>query len=135
MAVKKRFVECECGELFTEGKNNQLEGTIAVSPWRLKDSRKRQTKTSHQCDILIATFERSVHCGKCKQELLREKRQYELTPPITQNDEPVTSYSSRDFVIKAVVKQNDDLMIRGAAAPYNTGDMIAVDQVMSEVGS
>jgi hypothetical protein len=64
---------------------------------------------------------------------MREKRQYELTPPITQNDEPVTSYSSRDFVIKAVVKQNDDLMIRGSAA-YNT-DMIPVDQVMAEVGS
>jgi hypothetical protein len=134
MAVKKRYVECECGELFTEGKSNQLEGTIAVSPWRLKESRKRQTKTTHQCDILIAVFERSVHCGKCKQELMREKRQYELTPPIAQNDEPVTSYSSRDFVIKAVVKQNDDLMIRGSAA-YNTGDMIAVDQVMAEAGS
>lgn len=125
MAVRKRFVECECGEILTEGKNNQLDGSVLCSPWRLKDSRKRATKSPSQGEILVATFERSVHCGKCKQELMREKRQYELTPPATQADEPVTSYSSREFVMRPpqTLKPpiEDNLLISGVSEGFNLG--------------
>ena len=116
MAIKKRFVECECGEVFTEAKNNQLDGQILLGPWRLKESRKRQTKTPNQSDILVAQFERSVHCGKCKHELMREKRQYELTPPVTQSDEPVTSYSTREFIVRKPappIKDGYEIQVQG----------------------
>lgn len=123
-------MECECGEIYTEGPNNQLEGTVALSPWRLKDSRKRSTKSPSNSDILLALFERSVHCGKCKQELMREKRQYELTPPVSNKDEPVNSYSSREFVIRSTKAPEDSLMIRGVSGGYNT-EGIPVDQAVS----
>lgn len=128
MAVKKRFVECECGEVFIEGKNNQLDGNTALGPWRLKDSRKRQGKTAQHGDVLAAIFERSVFCVKCKNELMREKRQYELTPPVTHSDEPVTSYSTREFLYKTLRSTVD---LSTAAEGYNTGEVIAVDQVIA----
>jgi len=138
MAVKKRFVECECGEVFIEGKNNQLEGNTALGPWRLKDNRKRQGKTTQQGDILAAIFERSVFCIKCKNELMREKRQYELTPPVTQSDEPVTSYSTREFVYRQAPKPTaSDLSavnISVSSEGYNAGELIAVDQVIAGYG-
>jgi len=131
MAVKKRFVECECGEIFTEGKNNQLEGNAALGPWRLKDNRKRQAKTSQQGDVLSALFERSVFCVKCKNELMREKRQYELTPPVSQSDEPVTSYSTREFAYRK--PNQNDLAVHATTDGFNTGDLIAVDQAFSKI--
>jgi hypothetical protein len=101
VAIKKRFVECECGELFTENAKNQLEGNTICGPWKLKDSRRRNTKTDSGSDILIAMFERPVGCAKCKQELMREKRQYELTPPDKQTDDPVSVYASREFIVRS----------------------------------
>ena len=107
MAIKKRLVECECGEMFTEGKNNQLDGKTALSSWRLKDGRKIDAKTPQQSDVLSVMFERSVFCDKCKKELMREKRQYELTPPVSQSDETVTSHSTREFVYLSSTKKPD----------------------------
>lgn len=100
MAIKKRLVECECGEMYLENSRNQLEGNVVCGAWKLKESRKRTTRTDVGSDILLATFERPVGCGKCKQELLRERRQYELTPPVNQSDEPVSVYSSREYVLR-----------------------------------
>ena len=99
MAIKKRFIECECGETFNEVSNNQLEGNIVFGPWRLRGNRQRATKTANNCDILVALFFRSLFCGKCKQELLREQKQYELTPPISPTEEPVTTLSNREFIM------------------------------------
>lgn len=118
MAVKRRYVECECGETYNEGKNNSLEGTVALGPWRLKENRKRSTKTNQGSDILIGLFERSVHCGKCKQELMKDRRQYEVTPP-SPGEDPVTSYVTREFVMKddkIIQKDVDALEIEGRDA-------------------
>lgn len=101
MAITRKFIECECKELFTEGKDNQLEGEVIASPWKIKANRVRQTKSASGSDILVGHFQRSIICGKCKQELLRENRQYEVTPPVIPNDESVSSYFNRDFIMKS----------------------------------
>lgn len=98
MAVKNRSVECECGEVFQENEKGELIGNLIYSPWRCKQSKVRQTKTAQQCDILLCSFERAVGCGKCKQEIFRDRRQYEVTPPIGKESTPVTSYSSKDYI-------------------------------------
>lgn len=98
MAVKTRSVECECGEVFREDEKGELTGNLIYSPWRCKQSKVRHTKTAQQCDILLCVFERAVGCGKCKQEIFRDKKQYEVTPPIGKESTPVTSYASKDFV-------------------------------------
>lgn len=98
MAIKSRSVECECGEKFTENNKGELIGNLIYSPWRLKQSKVRNTKSVNQCDILLTIFERAVGCAHCKQEIFREKKQYEITPPIGKEESPVSSYSSKDFV-------------------------------------
>lgn len=112
LAIKKRFVECECGEIFAEGSKNSLMGNIAYGPWKLKGNRLRNTKSDKGCDILIAVFERSVGCGKCNHEMMREKRQYELTPPINNNDaDPISSYTSREFVLRSASVKTDSRVV------------------------
>jgi hypothetical protein len=121
MAIKKKLIECECGEIFTDAKNNQLNGNVGLGPWLLKESRKRPSKS--QGDVLFATFERSVFCLKCKQELVRENRQYELTPPISHVDEVITSHSTREFIYRSKVKSTE------ISDSFNAG---TVDQVLAE---
>jgi len=98
MAVKNRSVECDCGELFHENNKGELTGNLIYSPWRLKHNKVRQTKSANQCDIMLCIFERAVGCAKCKQEIFRDKKQYEITPPIGKEDLPITSYSSKEYV-------------------------------------
>lgn len=124
MAIKRKYVECECGEIFVDNKDtNQLEGNISFDPWRLKEAKKKD-KTSQ--DVLLAFFERSAFCKKCEQELMREKRQYELTPPIESLDEPVNSYSNREFVFKVTKLPKKNLSI-------NSMNVDNIDQVYSDI--
>ena len=103
MAIKRKLIECECGEQFVEGQNNQLTGTVKFGPWRFISHRLRSAKSTTGGDILAALFERSVGCGKCGFELIREKRQYEITPPVNPNKpEPIPSSASREFVVVSV---------------------------------
>lgn len=99
MAVKRKLIECECGEIFADVRNH-LQGNLKHGPWRYKTSRMRQAKSSNGGDIVATLFERSVECGKCGAELIREKRQYDLTPPVNSNKpEPIPSYSDRELVV------------------------------------
>ena len=130
MAIKKRFVECECGEVFYEGSGNQLEGNVVFGPWRLRGNRQRATKTVNNCDILVALFFRSLMCGKCKQEILREQKQYELTPPMSATDDPVTTLSNREYVmVKAPSDSTIDLQ---AAARDQMQDENEDDDIVEE---
>jgi len=107
MAVKRRLIECECGEVFLDGQNKQLTGNLKYGPWRYKTSRPRSSKSSNGGDILAVLFERSVECAKCGAELVREKRQYELTPPINPNkSEPIPSYFERELVVASAPKKD-----------------------------
>jgi hypothetical protein len=112
MAIKKRFVECECGEVFNEGSANQLEGNLIFGPWRLRGNRQRATKTPNNCDILVALFFRAIICGKCKQEIVREQKQYELSPPFNLGDEPYTVLSNREYIMtKSPSDSSTDLQV------------------------
>lgn len=109
MAVKRRMIECECGQVFTDGKPH-LEGPTKYGPWKYKTNRLRETKTKNGGDIVVVCWERSVECGRCGSELLREKRQYELTPPLNaQKPEPVPSYGTRELV---VMREEEEGIIR-----------------------
>jgi hypothetical protein len=101
VAVKRKIIECECGETFTDVRTH-LDGNIKYGPWQLKAHRMRETKAKSGGDILAAIWERTVECGGCGGELMREKRQYELTPPVdVTKPEPVGSYSSRELVVRS----------------------------------
>lgn len=101
MAVKRRLIECECGEIFTDSRTT-LDGNVKRGPWLFKSHRIRETKAKDGGDILVASWDRAVECAKCGEELMHEKRQYELTPPSNpQKPEPVPSYSSRELVVRA----------------------------------
>lgn len=101
MAVKRRIIECECGATFVENRDGLLEGNLAWSPWKHKNHRIRSTKSPSGGDIIVVVFIRSVHCKKCKSELLREKKEYEISPA-ARNDELETSNSciSKELLLK-----------------------------------
>ena len=100
MAVKRRYIECECGENFAEGKNGTLEGKTEYGAWKYKNARLRQTKTGVGGDIVVILFNRNVRCTKCGRELLHEKKNYELTPADMPTDkEPSYSSISRELLL------------------------------------
>ncbi len=100
MAVKRKTVECECGEVFNDLRTHLL-GNLIFGPWKAKTHRVRETKSKSGGDILVAVWERTVECGKCGGELLKEKRQYELSPPAdVTKPEPISYYSSRELIVR-----------------------------------
>lgn len=100
MAVRRKTIECECGEVFVDHRSH-IEGNLKFGPWKARTHRVRETKSKSGGDILVALWDRTVECGKCGGELLKEKRQYELTPPAdVKTPEPIGSYSSRDLIIR-----------------------------------
>ena len=114
MAIKRKLIECECGEIFADVRN-QLQGELKHGPWRFKTSRLRTQKTANGGDVVACIFERSVECAKCGMELIREKRQYDLTPPVNPSKpEPIPSFFDRELVVSAdapVKKDKDDGII------------------------
>ena len=80
MAIKKRLVECDCGERFEEDPKGHLTGNVDYLPWTQKNCRLRGTKSPIGGEIVQVTFVRSVECKSCKGELFREKNEYDVTP-------------------------------------------------------
>lgn len=100
MAVKRRYIECECGETFGEGTNGTLDGKTKYGAWKYKNARLRQTKTGAGGDIIVVLFSRKVQCTKCGHELLHENKNYELTPAERPTDkEPSYSSISRELLL------------------------------------
>lgn len=99
MPIKKRFIECECGEVFTEAKGG-LEGNIVFSNWKHEDSRVRGTKTDTGGEIAVVQFIRFAKCAKCDGSLMIEKKVYEVSPaPITGNKDYSQVSVNREFVM------------------------------------
>lgn len=96
MAIKRKLIECQCGEIYAD--SPKLIDVI-FGVWKLKDVRKKTGKEDEK-DIIIASFQRKVFCSKCSQELIKENRLYELTPPNSESDESVSFQSTREFVFE-----------------------------------
>ncbi len=99
MAIKRKIVECECGEHFDESKKGDITGHLLYTPWKCKDNRIRGTKTAYNCDIAQCFFERIAACGKCKKEMFVDKKQYEITPPVEKDSQqPISMMGEKELI-------------------------------------
>lgn len=99
MAVKRKLIECECGEAYLDTPQRYVQGAT-YGPWKYVSSNLRNTKTANGGDIMMIFWERIISCPKCGKDLMKEKRQYELTPPLNANKpDPIPSASTREIVV------------------------------------
>ena len=104
MSVKRKLIECECGEFFEEAiETSIVTGNLKYGAWKFKNYRLKATKSETGADVLALLWVRNVDCSRCGASLFVEKRQYELTPPddVTK-PEVINSYGQKDLVLKKV---------------------------------
>ncbi len=82
MAIRKRFVVCDCGEQFEEEADQTLIGNVNYGPWRYTQHSVRPSTVNDQ-DVVTVHFVRTVVCEVCDAEMFKEKKGYEVRPQAT----------------------------------------------------
>lgn len=94
MAIKAKFIECECGALFQENDEKIIKGEIFFKPWRIIESSKANQPSEEESDVHAVRFSRDICCQSCKKELMFECKNYEISPPEQGLDSKIMSSSS-----------------------------------------
>jgi hypothetical protein len=97
MAIKAKFIECECGALFQENDEKIIKGDVFFTPWRIVESKKLEQDSTGNSDVLFAKFTRDVCCEACKKELIFEHKNYEISPPDQGTESKIMSSSSSKY--------------------------------------
>lgn len=76
MAIKRRILECDCGERFDEEREDgTITGDLSYGTWKFKQHSVKEGVEAGS-DLVNVYFVRSVDCNKCMTELFREKKCY-----------------------------------------------------------
>lgn len=90
MAIKAKFIECECGALFQEENNQIIKGEFSAEQWTGKSS-----ENSHSFCI---KFTRNIRCTTCDKKLLTQEKSYQISSPKDNEDGEITKSSSINYI-------------------------------------
>jgi len=85
MAIKAKFIECECGALFQENDSKITKGDFTQANWE-------GSATQDERGFTIK-FKKKLSCEACKVEFAIQEKTYEISFP-TNNDESKIEKSS-----------------------------------------